>query len=238
MDSTSIADLTGVERRVWLESQLATLQRSGESDTVFGDAPVQVRTAADSGVYYVVTTATEAPRIVAGLTRAVAEAPSYLLIGANNVDGVIGGEAAGLALADGQLGLVLSQSDAGLGAAGYALYAAGAVNLQGFGGAVELSAEGSVSINTLGRAIDIDVPAGISGATTAVTFEDGSRLQEVVVETGRLAIDGLGTLEGGLVFRTVEHVVDGIETTDMRIGLSSVTGVVDAGGLSASLTNG
>ena len=55
---------------------------------------------------------------------------------------------------------------------------------------------------------------------------------------GELTVQGLGTLSGALAVTALYHKVDGIDTTDVRIGLSNVQGQLNAGGLQAGLSNG
>ena len=239
-------DLTQIgatDLRATLATALGTLQDDLDN-LVYGSGNLSVHVTDVDGRFYVVGAGTlsggDLTTVVAGLTRATPEAPEYLLIGAQEVNGTIGSAQAGATLADGALGLVISRALSATGdlTTGFAMKAVGAVALQGFGNAVSLSATGSIAINELGRAVAFNVPSGLDGATYAVGFEDGTQQRELIVDEGTLTVDGLGDLTGGLVMNIVYHKVNGLDTTDVRIGLVNVEGSLTAGGLSAGLSEG
>ena len=223
------------EIRVLLQASLSALPQIGAGN-------LQVFAGEQAGVYRLVAAGDLAgqnlPAVVAGLSREVEQAPDYLLIGASGVNGIIGGPTAGVQLSGAQLGLVISRPADSAVSSGYALSAAGAVTLQGLGDAVTLNASGSVAINTLGRTLDMLVPAGLGSTTVDVRFDDPRHLQQLMVNQGSLQVQGLGTLSGALAVTALYHKVDGIDTTDVRIGLNNVQGQLNAGGLQATLANG
>ena len=206
-----------------------------------GAGQVRVDATDTAGVFHLVADQTLAgadlPTVVAGLTRHVEQAPAYLLIGAADVQATFGTAAAGVQVIDGGLGLVLSRGTA-VGQTGYALVGEGTATLQGFNGAVTLNAASRVMVNTLGRAVDIAVPTGLTSAPRQVTFTDGTAVQELVIRHGQVTVAELGTLSGDLAVRVIQHKVSGLDTTDIRIGLAEVSGSLQAGGASATLTNG
>ena len=234
-------DLATGDTRAALASKLGSLT-DDEGAIIYGVGNIAVYATSTNGVYHIVGTGANAGTnivdVVAGLKRNVDSAPDYLLIGATDVNGMVGGPLAGIALSDLSLGMVISRTIDQQATSGYALKAEGSVALSGMGDDVRLSATGSIAANTLGRSIAIDVPAGLNGSTYNLSFPDGKDRRELIVDEGTLEVAGLGSLSGGLAMNVLYHEVKGIDTTDIRIGLKDVTGSLAAGGLSANLADG
>ncbi|MBF0171584.1 MAG: hypothetical protein HQK87_10965, partial [Nitrospinae bacterium] len=201
--------MTGLEndaRRALLEEALTGLTGVGVGNvTVLADASTP-------GLFRLVTTGALAGRsmstVVAGLTRAVEQPASSLMIGAADVSGVFGSATAGVTLQNGRLGLVITRAAEG-NANGYALLGSGTTALRGFGDAVTMNATGSLAVNTLGRAVNVAVPTGITTPVQQVTFADGTAMKELVIDQGAITVQNLGTLTGSLAVRVTGHKVSG-----------------------------
>ncbi|MBF0309022.1 MAG: LEPR-XLL domain-containing protein, partial [Magnetococcales bacterium] len=159
-----------------------------------------------------------------------------ILLGASDVSALLGGTSAGVALSDARLGLVLDRDIAGENA--YALEASGTAVLQGMSGEVSLSAQASLRINTLGETLTQVVETGLNSPALTLNFTDGSALKEVTIQQGDLTVAGLGTLSASLKLTTSTSNENGVEITDLAIGLDAVSGTLGLGGVGAALTGG
>jgi len=165
-----------------------------------------------------------------------------VLLGASGVSGRVGSSQAGVALSNGELGLLIS-TDA-TGQSGYALQGSGTAVLQGFDGLVSLQANARLRVNTLGKAVQQTIATGPapSGGGAApslnLSFADGVDRQELLIDSGTIAVAGVASLSGKLALEQESRVENGSSITDLRFGLADVGGSLSLGALSPTLSSG
>ncbi len=141
------------------------------------------------------------PEIDFALARATDEPENYLKIGAANVIAYLGNQANGVSINNGNLALVIGRekpATEGVSSnqSGYALEVSGLAEINGFGGAIAMSADAILAINTLGRAIDQTVKTGLSTADAQLVFENGVDRRELTINQGSIEVSGLGAVSG------------------------------------------
>ena len=183
------------------------------------------------------------PPIDFAMARAVVEPNNYLKIGAENVIAYVGSKTNGIAINDGILALVLgleteASDDIVANQTGYALQVSGVAAINGFDGAISLSADAVLEINTLGRAVEETVKTGLTTAAKELAFTDGLDRRELTIKEGSIEVAGLGSVSGALKVVSTTETVSGVITATTRIGVSSAVGALTPGGVGVSLENG
>jgi hypothetical protein len=138
-------------------------------------------------------------------------------------------------LTDGSLALLIDTKDDGT--TGFALQAGATVSLSGFGDAVSINASGTVRVNAMGREVSQTIPTGVS-TSQEISFADGVSRQEVIIDSGSVTVDGVGTLSGALTLVRTQEIVQGVTITEMTIGVDQLAGSLTLGPATAALTDG